>query len=200
MIAAEEQAAKREKYSRDEVGSIIKTVLGSIDKTQEPTAKLFQELTKLEEYIESMRNELAQMRTIQISHDHIPAASDELDAVVEETAQATGAIMDSCDKIQAVAEKIDSEEQENELTDAITKIYEACSFQDITGQRITKVCRTLKSIEGKVHEIMKALDQESLEIDEDKDRSEQEKLLQGPQLKGGGATQEEIDALLASFD
>ena len=40
------------------------------------------------------------------------------------------------------------------LQDAVTQIYEACSFQDITGQRITKVVTTLKAIEGKVAHII----------------------------------------------
>ncbi len=199
MIAAMD-GEKKEKYNREEVTSIIRTVLGDIDKNKEPTAKLFDELTKLEGYIESMRGELAQMRTIQISHDHIPMASDELDAVVEETEQATGAIMDACDNVQSIANSLDDESKKSKLINSITKIYEACSFQDITGQRINKVCITLKSIESKVQEIMKALDQETVEIDEEKEQSDRQKLLQGPQLKGGGATQEEIDALLASFD
>ena len=40
------------------------------------------------------------------------------------------------------------------LQAATTKIYEACSFQDITGQRITKVVTTLKTIESKVAHIV----------------------------------------------
>ncbi len=40
------------------------------------------------------------------------------------------------------------------LQDATTRIYEACSFQDITGQRITKVVATLKTIERKVAHII----------------------------------------------
>ena len=40
------------------------------------------------------------------------------------------------------------------LQDATTRIYEACSFQDITGQRITKVVATLKTIEAKVAQIV----------------------------------------------
>ena len=40
------------------------------------------------------------------------------------------------------------------LQDAVTRIYEACSFQDITGQRITKVVTTLKVIEEKVAHII----------------------------------------------
>ena len=40
------------------------------------------------------------------------------------------------------------------LQAATTQIYEACSFQDITGQRITKIVATLKAIEGKVAHII----------------------------------------------
>ena len=40
------------------------------------------------------------------------------------------------------------------LQDATTRIYEACGFQDITGQRITKVVATLKAIERKVAQIV----------------------------------------------
>ncbi len=35
-------------------------------------------------------------------------------------------------------------EPATQLQDATTRIYEACGFQDITGQRITKVVNTLK--------------------------------------------------------
>ena len=41
-----------------------------------------------------------------------------------------------------------------QLQEATTRIYEACSFQDITGQRITKVVSTLKTIEAKVASIV----------------------------------------------
>ena len=35
----------------------------------------------------------------------------------------------------------------------VTRIYEACSFQDITGQRIGKVVTALKAIEGRVQQV-----------------------------------------------
>ena len=40
-----------------------------------------------------------------------------------------------------------SRSQASALMDAVTKIYEASAFQDITGQRITKVVRMLQSLE-----------------------------------------------------
>lgn len=193
--------AQRERYSRSEVKDIISSVLAKIDRNVEPTARLYDELKKLEDYIENMKAELAQLRSIEITHNNIPAASDELEAVVEETAKATGAIMDSCEHIENVAANLDKEEQEQELQDAVTKIYEACSFQDITGQRISKVVKTLVNIEQKVHDIIEAIGNEAgLQRPDKKEEDESHSLLNGPQLQGGGASQEEIDAILASFD
>lgn len=194
-------AVRKDRYTRSEVKDIITSVLSKIDNTVEPTSQIYSELKKLEDYIENMKSELAQLRSIEISHNHIPAASDELDAVVEETAKATGAIMDCCEVIQNVAGSVDKEEHETALEDAVTKIYEACSFQDITGQRITKVVKTLVNIEQKVHDILEAIGNEAgVERPNKQEESEAHSLLNGPQLQGGGASQEEIDAILASFD
>ena len=44
--------------------------------------------------------------------------------------------------------------------DATTRIYEACSFQDITGQRITKVVKALHGIEEKVDAFVAAFGDE----------------------------------------
>jgi chemotaxis protein CheZ len=193
---AEAEKLKDRAYSRKEVVEIIRSALEKIDSTAEPTATLHKELNALISYINNMRTELAQLRSIEISHNHIPAASDELDAVVEETAKATGTIMDACEKIEKIAGTLDAPVS-TELSSAVTSVYEACSFQDITGQRINKVVKTLKNIEAKVTEIIAAISQGPAAP---KSPKEEKSLLNGPQLKGGGSTQEEIDKLLASFD
>jgi len=186
-------------YSRKEVVDIIRSVLSTIDTNSDPNAKLHKELTALAEYIDNMRSELAQLRSIEISHNHIPSASDELDAVVGETAAATGAIMDACEKIEGIAGKMPAAEGDV-LAKAVTSIYEACSFQDITGQRINKVVKTLKNIESKVNEIISAFSGSGQQPQSAADQKESGSLLNGPQLKGAATSQEEIDKLLASFD
>lgn len=194
-------------YSRKEVMTIIKSVLGSIEQDHEPSRKLHAELTSLAGYIDSMRSELAQLRSIEISHNHIPTATDELDAVVEETAKATGSIMDACDVIEAIAGGLEDTAAGGDLSKAVTSIYEACTFQDITGQRITKVVKTLKNIEGKVSEIIAAFGHEMTAASPTAPTAETAKpaatgdgLLNGPQLNGAAVSQAEIDKLLASFD
>lgn len=189
-------------YSRKEVVNIIQSVLGNIGKDTDATRKLHEDLSALSTYIQNTRTELAQLRSIEISHNHIPSATDELDAVVGETATATGTIMDSCDKIERLGESL-SESARSEMMAAITSIYEACSFQDITGQRITKVVKTLKHIENKVAEILGAFGhagETEMTALTSKSNDGASGLLNGPQINGPSVNQAEIDKLLASFD
>jgi chemotaxis protein CheZ len=96
------------------------------------------------------------------------------------------------------------------LQGAVTRIYEACSFQDITGQRIGKVVTALKAIETRVSAVVSAASgmpgPESAPLvasgaaPGDDKRTEGQKLANGPQLPGSGVSQSEIDRLLASFD
>src|SRR3546814_114085 len=111
--------------------------------------QIYEELESLARYIQSARVEIAALRPDEIRQDHIPAATDELDAVVGATEEATGRILDAAEQIQTIAEGLDQAVQ-NQLVDLVTGIFEACNFQDITGQRISKVVRTLKHIETKI--------------------------------------------------
>jgi chemotaxis protein CheZ len=87
------------------------------------------------------------------------------------------------------------------LQDATTRIYEACSFQDITGQRITKVVATLKTIESKVAQIVATFGggerAAPLEVAAESDETA---LLNGPQHPTIAMDQSDIDRLLASFE
>ncbi len=75
--------------------------------------------------------------------------------------------------------------------------FEFCSFQDITGQRVTKVVRSRTYVEDKVNAPIDAWGKAQLEDVEvsGMDKSEDEKLLNGLQHKGEGISQAEIDAL-----
>jgi hypothetical protein len=93
------------------------------------------------------------------------------------------------------------------LTDQATEIFTACSFQDITGQRITKVVNTLRYIDQRVNAMVEIWGVENLPSarprpDANVDTRQNAHLLNGPAMPGQGRTQDEIDALLAgaSFD
>src|SRR5689334_3527501 len=124
------------------VQSVVVTLSGDI--TREDLS-LHHELESLAKYIESARAEIAALRPDEINDRHLPSATDELDAIVGATEEATGIILDSMEKIEAVVSTL-SGESATTIADNVTRVYEACNFQDITGQRITKVVKTLKQI------------------------------------------------------
>ncbi len=192
-------------YTRQEVVEILKSAVGRVG--DDDAGKLRTQLSDLANYMDTLRHELAQLRSIEISHNHIPAATDELDAVIAETAAATGTIMDACERLQTHANDA-PDDLRNAVESEVTAIFEACSFQDITGQRISKVVKALKNIENKVSDILSALGHTAHKADQaaaaasasQKAPTGDAALLNGPQLSGKAISQDEIDKLLASFD
>lgn len=182
---------------RDTVEQVLATVEGDITGND---LKLFAEVRSLASYIEEIRNELADLQPEQISQEHIPTATDELDAVVHATEEATNSIMAAAETIENVAEMLDRE-RSTTLTEATTQIYEACSFQDITGQRISKVVGALKAIELKVAQMIETFGGEAApKSAPPMDVKDERASLEGPQLPADANSQDDIDALLASFE
>ena len=189
-------------YKKDDVLKIINSVIEKVGKGGDTSKdSIYRELSELQTIIQETRQGMNVPDAADITDKHIPVATDELDAVIESTAEATGAIMDACEVIEECAAQIGGE-QGDAIAAQITKIYEACSFQDITGQRITKVVGALKSIEIKVGALMGVLEQGSNDrIAPPKAATEEDSdsLLNGPQLPGGGISQADIDKLLEDF-
>lgn len=203
LEAAAAEAAKP--LTREEVTEIIQAVCATMEGDVSVTdLKLYGELQSLARYIQHAKQEIAAIRPDEISSSHIPSATDELDAVVGATEEATNQIMDACDAISDIATRVDSESGAA-LTQSVTSIFEACNFQDITGQRITKVVKTLKHIETKVEALLRAFGDEVEKATQaasatSGDLDFDSKLLNGPQLPSNAIDQDEIDKLLASFD
>lgn len=196
-------AASQQPLSVESVTEIVRQVIGSL--SGDVTAadlKFYAELEALATYIRQAKQEIAAIKPKDISATHIPTATDELDAVVGATEEATNKIMDVCDEISALAGSCAPDVQEK-LIACTTRIFEACNFQDITGQRITKVVQTLKHIDGKIEALVKALGDELHHSEHHlhhihPDSSDPEQaLLNGPQLPQNAMDQDTIDKLLS---
>lgn len=186
----------------EQVGEVVRALLDTM--TGDVNAndlKLYRELESLSEYIQSARSEIAALRPGDIKNEYIASATDELDAIVDATEAATNEIMDAAEHLDGLAPLMEVEAAEK-LTEITTRIFEACTFQDITGQRITKVIKALKEIEARVENLVKAFGGEIEAAGPRKEKAvtSDEDLLNGPQLPSGAADQAEIDRLLASFD
>ena len=159
-----------------------------------------------------MREEIAGLNPADLAREAIPIATDELEAVVIATEEATSKILDAADIISRVAEELANTPAADHLTTAVTSIYEASNFQDITGQRITKVVKTLQKVEEKLAEMLAIFGDSSL-LEAVRASATPEKaaatspsadhqhnlLMNGPQLPGNAASQDDIDALFDSF-
>ena len=191
----------RDPVDRAMVAEVVRTVLTTMSGDLSATeTSLLGEIEALGRTIRAAKQEIASLRVDDIKERDIPFATDELDAIVAHTAGATNAILESCETLDAVASTV-SGEPAARLRDAVTKIYEACSFQDITGQRITKVVSTLKIIEAKVAQIITTFGARdaAVAMPVAAQAASDADLLNGPQLPSNAMDQSEIDKLLASF-
>ncbi len=201
---AERLAAIRARHPGSQpemVADVVRAVLATMsgDLTSQETS-LLAEVEELGRTIASAKAEIAALRVDDITDNHIPFATDELDAIVEHTATATNAILTGCETLDEVSGSLTGE-QAARLQDATTRIYEACSFQDITGQRITKVVATLKTIEAKVAQIVAAFGSGNRDVPiKTVAEATEAALLNGPQHPTVAMDQSDIDKLLASFE
>ncbi len=150
-------------------------------------------LQYLSDHIRHTRAELGTLRPRGAS---LASTADELEEIVAETARAANEIMGAAETIEQLMPRVDSDVSV-QLLAAVTRIYEASAFQDITGQRITKIIRAVQDIEEKIETLVGACG-DTLDAPLDP-RSGDDALLNGPQLNKAANTQDDIDALFDSL-
>jgi chemotaxis protein CheZ len=162
---------------------------------------LFQEMMEsIQYYIAEANAEIVAIKPKEICDLHLPGAADELDAIVAHTEQATNQIFGAVEAIEAVTAELDPAAAEK-ITEAVTQIYEACSFQDLTGQRIAKVLRALREVQSRVGSLLVAFGNQELGGSGDSaTRSlptdgRDGGILHGPALPAAAPNQADIDAL-----
>jgi chemotaxis protein CheZ len=187
----------------EEVANIVRTAFASVRGDLSVTeAALLADIEELGRMIATARAEVTALRVDDITDRDIPAVTDELDAIVAHTAAATESILESCETLDRIAGEVSGETAAT-LQDATTRIYEAWGFQDITGQRITKVVTALKSIDAKVAGIIAAFGARRIAASSMSPVPPipiTSELLHGPQLPANAMDKTDIDKLLASFD
>lgn len=150
-------------------------------------------------YIARTRQEIAVLRPNDIRAERIPAAGAELEAIVRHTEAATHQIMEAAETIMT-ADPSDPVAYKALVDEKVMDIFQACSFQDITGQRVQKVVDTLQHIESRVARFAHVMGVQDAGFDEDDPREQRKKalLLNGPALNGPEVRQDEIDAMFAT--
>ena len=165
---------------------------------------LRRELQEMSASIVQTRNEIAAIKPEEAGNNRIMAATGELDVIVSATERATSDILTSAEHIQDVSMTLRKAGVANESCDDIehhvTNIFTACSFQDITGQRTTKVVNVLRYLEQRVNAMIEIWGVEGIDPStapsELSDERADSQLMEGPQTEGEGASQDDIDRIL----
>jgi chemotaxis protein CheZ len=170
--------------------------------------KLKVELDLIHDAINRTKREIAVLHGKSFNGDEMSKVTGELGAVVGGTEEATQQILEAAEAIDQAASaltKVNSPDQQKllseEISERVVSIFEACNFQDLTGQRIGKVMTTMKFIENHITVMMDiwggvdAIRAHAPPIIDD--REGDAKLLNGPKAAGdvGHASQNDIDAL-----
>jgi chemotaxis protein CheZ len=159
------------------------------------SAKLIEELQEFSLVIRQTKEDIALSQNDIGSLFQFNSAHDELDAVVICTAQATHIILDAAEHIESLGVHLGTEHAQ-QLNQYITRLYESCTFQDITGQRISKVVKLLRFIETELERILSASEMQlPLNKKESLRLNEADALVHGPQLPHTAFQQDDIDAL-----
>lgn len=188
----------------------VRTVAAPVPAGDGQLARIQAELDALHAFVDQARGDMAALRPADGTSDPILAATAELDAIVQATERATTEILDASDVIQEYTGRIprddpDWAELANGIENQCIQIMTSCSFQDITGQRTTKVINTLRYIEERVNALIEVwgVDRTGTGAAPDiasahrklNDARPDAHLLNGPQLEGQGVSQNDIDAL-----
>jgi chemotaxis protein CheZ len=162
-------------------------------------AMIARELASVADYIKHVRREIGMLRPNELCRDRLPSVHQELGSVVTATASATHTIMTAAEAIMGSREP-SPDEYRSQVETKLVEIFEACSFQDITGQRIGRIVDALSQIEkrlGRFATAVNARDTNAAPDPEDRLRQARREmlLLNGPQDEGLAIAQDDIDRL-----
>jgi chemotaxis protein CheZ len=164
------------------------------------TARLACELNLIHGAINGTEQGYAGGNSASLQTAQLTRIGHELDAVVNGTDQATQKILAAAEEIDQAANNLSAAlkgkiEQDfaQDIQDFVLQIFEACNFQDLTGQRVSKVMATLKFIEDHITRVLGEI-KNGLPVPA---RTDGAQVLHGPPLDidRGHITQSDIDAL-----
>ena len=137
----------------DAIGRLEQAVVA--ERSAQDLDRLRFDLMEMAKAIAMTKAEIAAIRPHDHPHSHLVVASEALDAISRATERATSDILGSAEHIQEAAWTLREDGADAALCDELdrraTEIYTACSFQDLTAQRIAKIVQTLRYLEGRIN-------------------------------------------------
>jgi chemotaxis protein CheZ len=141
--------------------------------------ELGDEVRSIAQHIQRTQAELHRLPPRELTEQVLPEADGDLHEVVRSTETATQSILDSAERIMS-ANSTDADAYRQVVDEAVVSIFEACCFQDLTGQRIRRVVDTLNYVNrhvAYVTEVINGGDRQELTMP----TRDNDVLLSGPQ-------------------
>jgi chemotaxis protein CheZ len=148
--------------------------------------------TNLSGKLQQMHEQLA--RVVALPAERTRNSGIELEGIVNATEDAANRILSAAEAIRASIEQSDIGEKAR-IIEQVNTIFEACSFQDLTGQRVRRALQQLQTVEDELANIVN--DGKELPVERarpDKINPTAEIGASGPEL-----AQDEVDKLMAGL-
>ncbi len=162
-------------------------------------------LVGLFHYVRRVRQEIAAIYRPADDDNQFDSMADQLDAIVGATEEATNTIMEAMENNDEILARLREGITDTDHLACLDRIaangaavFEACSVQDITGQRVTKVVKSVSYVEERINALIEICGKdelESVDVKPEREKTADEKLMHGPQLAGEGISQDDIDKL-----
>ena len=172
-----------------------------------PQDQLKQELGALFRYLQRVRQEIAAIDRPADQGHGFESMGDQMDAIVQATEAATNTIMEAMESTEETNRKLRERITDpaqvmllDQINTNVNKVFEACAFQDITGQRVNRVARSITYVEERVNALIALFGEEQISEVEvvmppGQEKSADEELVTGPHAEGIGLSQDDIDKL-----
>jgi chemotaxis protein CheZ len=149
-------------------------------------------------YVRAARHALSELSPTEMKAKRLPSAMNEIGMIVETTESAANQIMGAVETILNLPQDIDTRAYRSAVEEHCLTMLEACAFQDLTGQRSTKIVETLMHLEHKLGKLAELLGEDEEQAASEPVPAEGDQvLLNGPAMPGEGIDQDDIDAMFA---
>ena len=200
VLASDEPLSTKEMH--DAYANIASQVAQKlVQELSNKDSKFLSELKNIVQSIDSAKDEIASIRPKELTENELPDAANSLDVIIQTSEEACENILGCAEELMEIAEFVPSKLQ-TRLTDISTKLFESSNFDDLNGQRVRKVIKTLRLIEDRLKGLLDIYGETYDAVapnTSEPEKTDDEKLMNGPQDKNKAATQAEIDDILNSF-
>ena len=159
---------------------------------------LAREVETVARYVSGLKREIGALRANEIYRERLPRAQGDLKSIQETTASSVNAIMEAGEAIlSSDATTLETYRAQTEAK--IMAIFEACSFQDLAGQRVARVDEVISQLERRLQRFALAVnaadgagyDQEAIM----REARREVLIVEGPQDGKAGCDQSAVDDL-----